>query len=240
MKKLLALGFLCFPLLALSQKLENLKAVAQGDKIIVTYDISQSNAGDKFDIALYASHNNFSSPLQRVNGDVGRGQTPGKDKRIEVDAKNEIANYKGELSFEVRAEVVAMFALTTRMGSIKRGKEQSLDWRGGSKAQDVKIELLKAGVSEGIVGTIANNGNYRWSVPAKQKTGTDYQLRLINGREMITTEEFAIRHKVPTVVKIIPIAIVGVAIGLAGGSKSSSGSPAKDNALAMPPDLGLN
>ena len=239
MKGLLFLGCILLPLLTFSQKLENLKAVVQGEKIIVSYDISQGYDGDKFDISLYASHNNFTSPLQRVNGDVGRGLTPGKEKKIEVDAKNEIGNYKGELSFEVRAEVIAAFALTNNISSAKRGKTVSLAWRGGAKSQDVKIELLKAGVAEGAVGTVANNGTYQWSLPSKQKTGTDYQLRLVNGKETVMTGRFAIKHKVPTLLKALPLVVVAAVVGLVGGSKPGTG-PAKDSNLPIPPDLGLN
>ena len=66
MKKFLRLALLLTPLGGFSQKLENLQAVPQGEKIIITYDISADFAGDKFDISLYASSNNFSSPLQQV------------------------------------------------------------------------------------------------------------------------------------------------------------------------------
>lgn len=236
MKGLLFLGCILLPLITFSQKLENLKAVVQGEKIIVSYDISQGYDGDKFDISLYASHNNFTSPLQRVNGDVGRGLTPGKEKKIEVDAKNEIGNYKGELSFEVRAEVIAAFALTNNISSAKRGKSVSLNWRGGSKNQDVKIELLKVGTAEVIAASVANNGAYEWTIPAKQKPGKDYQVRLVNGRETVTTDIFAIKHKVPTLLKVLPLVVVAAVVGLVGGSKPG---PAKDSKLPLPPDLGL-
>ncbi len=237
MKGLLLLA-LSLPLLSFSQKLENQKAIVQGDKIIVTYDLSLGFPGDKFDVSLYGSHNNFSSPLQRVNGDVGRGLTPGKGKTIEVDARNEIGNYKGELSFEVRAEVIAAFTLTSAVGALKRGKSMSLAWRGGTKNQDVKIELIRGGVSQGAVGSATNNGSYQWTVPPNQKTGSDYQLHLVNGKEEFKTESFSIKHKVPTLLKVIPFIVVAAVVGLAGGSKSASGT-AKDNSLPMPPDLGL-
>ena len=177
----------------------------QGEKIVITYDISADFAGDKFDISLYASSNNFSSPLQQVRGDVGKGQADGKSKRIEWDAKNELGNFKGELSFEVRAEVIAAFMLRNEIKSAKRGKSVQLDWRGGAKNQDVKIELLKAGVSQGVVGTVTNNGTYQWNVAANEKTGSGYQLRFINGKEAVTTQSFSIKHKIPTLLKILPL-----------------------------------
>lgn len=239
MKKLLLLALLS-PLATFSQKLENLKAIPQGEKIIVTYDISSDFPGDKYDIALYASSNNFSSPLQRVTGDVGRGQAEGKGKRIEWDAKNELGNYKGELSFEVRAEVIAAFALKHEVISAKRGKSIQLDWRGGAKNQDVKIELLKEGVVQGVVGTVSNNGTYNWAIASSEKTGVGYQLRFVNGKEIVTTQPFSIKHKIPMVVKVLPLVAVGIIVALSGGSKPSNDATTKDSSLEPPPDMGLN
>lgn len=237
MKKLLCLAFLA-PLAAFSQKLENLKAIPQGEKIVITYDISSDFPGDKYDITLYASSNNFSSPLQRVTGDVGGGQAEGKGKRIEWDAKNELGNYKGDLSFEVRAEVIAAFALKHEIISAKRGKSVQLDWRGGSKNQDVKIELLKEGAVQGEVGTVSNKGTYNWAIASSEKTGAGYQLRLVNGKEIVTTMRFSIQHKVPTLVKVLPLVVIGAIVAaLGGGSKPGA---AKDSSLPTPPDLGLN
>ena len=234
---------LVFPLVFLvsvsgfSQKLENLNAIAQGDRIVITYDINGTLAGDKCDVQIYSSHNNFSTPLQRISGDVGNGLSPGTGKKIEWEAKAELGNYKGDLSFEIRAEVKAVLAFTDAISNTKRGKSLTLAWRGGAKNQEVKMELLKAGVIQGSVATTNNNGNYQWTVPAKQRTGGGYQIRLVNGTEVITTGSFSIKHKIPTFLKILPLMAAGAAVVLLGGS----GGPGKKTSnLAEPPDLGLN
>ena len=239
MKKFL-LPALFAPLIGFSQKLENLIAVTQGEKIIITYDISSSHPGDRYDIALYASSNNFSSPLQQVRGDVGRGQPEGKGKRIEWDAKSELGSYKGELSFEVRAEVIAALELKHEIISAKRGKSVQLDWRGGSKNQDVKIELLKEGAAQGVVGTVENNGTYNWTIASSEKTGSGFQLRFVNGKEIVTTQPFSIKHKIPMLVKVLPLVAVGVIVALSGGSKGTTDTTTKDSNLEAPPDMGLN
>ncbi|MBI1769597.1 MAG: hypothetical protein HYR67_14610 [Bacteroidetes bacterium] len=223
-----------------AQKLENLKAIAQGEKIIITYDLSETFAGDRCDIQLYSSHNNFSMPLQHVSGDIGRGLPAGKGKRIEWEAKIELGNYQGELSFEVRAEVIGLLTFKNGITNAKRGKTVSIVWRGGSKNENVKVELLKDGVLQSGVATTTNIGNYQWNVPLKQKTGGGYQIRLVNGKEMITTDFFSVRHKIPTLLKILPAVAAGVVVGLLSGSKGSSGTPTKSSDLASPPDLGLN
>ena len=234
---------LVFPLVflvsvsAFSQKLENLNAIAQGDRIVITYDINGTLAGDKCDVQIYSSHNNFSTSLQRISGDVGNGLSLGTGKKIEWEAKAELGNYKGDLSFEIRADVKAVLAFTDAISNTKRGKSLTLAWRGGAKNQEVKMELLKAGVIQGSVATTNNNGNYQWTVPAKQRTGGGYQIRLVNGTEVITTGSFSIKHKIPTFLKILPLMAAGGVVVLLGGSKDSG---KKTSNLAEPPDLGLN
>ena len=140
--KRIAFLLLIAPSLTFSQKIGSLKAAAQGDKIIITYDLTGGVSGDKYNISIFASFNNFSSPLHRVTGDVGKGIIEGTGKRIEWESKTELGNFKGQLSFEVQAEVIPAFTLQTKTTSFKRGKTQSIQWRGGDPNQNVKIELF--------------------------------------------------------------------------------------------------
>ena len=236
MKPLLALLFLV-SISSFSQEIENLKAIAQGDRIVITYDINGTLAGDKCDVQIYSSHNNFSTPLQGISGDIGNGLSPGTGKKIEWEAKAELGNYQGELSFEIRAEVKALFAFKNSVTNTKRGKPLTVAWRGGLKSEEVKVTLLKEGVEQSSLATVNNNGDYQWTVPAKQKTGDGYQVRLMNGKETITSDRFAIRHKVPTIVKIMPVVVIGAVVAVVSGSE---GSGTKTSKLAEPPDLGLN
>ena len=234
----LILFLICtFSISAFSQKLENLKAVSAGDRIVITYDLNAEVPGDKYDVQIYSSHNNFSSPLKYISGDMGNSLVPGNGKRIEWEAKKELGNYKGDLSFEIRADVKALFAFKNSVTNTKRGKPLTVAWRGGLKSEEVKVTLLKEGVEQSSLATVNNNGDYQWTVPAKQKTGDGYQVRLMNGKETITSDRFAIRHKVPTIVKILPVVVIGAVVALVGGSKDTG---TKTSNLAAPPDLGLN
>ena len=147
-----------------------------------------------------------------------------------------MGNYQGDLSFEIRAEVKAIFAFKNSVTNTKRGKPLTLAWRGGLKSEEVKVTLLKEGVEQSSLATVSNNGDYQWTVPTKQKTGDGYQVRLVNGKETITSERFSIRHKVPTIVKILPVVVIGAVVAFLGSKNSSD----KDKNLAEPPDLGLN
>jgi hypothetical protein len=237
MKKFLLFALLS-PLLGNAQKIENLRAVVQASEIVITYTISPTNTLDKFDISIYSSHNNYSTPLQQVSGDIGRGIGAGENKRIIWYARNELGDFKGDISFEVRAEVIATFVQTNQFNSVKRGKSIPITWRGGNNSQDVKVELLKGGVIESVIATTSNNGSYSWSIPSKEKVGSDYQIRLTNGKETVVSSSFSIKHKVPTLVKILPVAVIGVVVVLVTGKSKSSTEDAKTN-LPTPPDLGL-
>src|SRR6185295_2614018 len=121
MKKFLLIALLA-PLMSFAQKIENLKAVVNGDEIVITYDISSQNSVDKFTVSVYSSHNNYTVQLQQLSGDVGSNLGVGTGKRIIWYAKNELGDYKGEISFEVHAEVIAGLIQTNQFAFAKRGK----------------------------------------------------------------------------------------------------------------------
>lgn len=235
--KLILILICTFSISAFSQKLENLKAVSAGDRIIITYDLNAEVPSDKYDVQIYSSYNNFSSPLKYLIGDVGNSLTSGIGKRIEWEAKKELGNFKGDLSFEIRAEIKAIFAFKNSVMNTKRGKPLTVAWRGGLKNEEVRVVLLKEGVEQSSLATVNNTGNYQWTVPSKQKTGGGYQVQLVNGKETITSGHFSINHKIPMILKILPVAIIGAVVALTSGSKDSG---TETSNLATPPDLGLN
>ncbi|MBS1543410.1 MAG: hypothetical protein JST14_07235 [Bacteroidetes bacterium] len=239
MKKLfLALILLpSFP--TIGQKIENWNASLQGDKIIISYDLVQGAPGEKYNVSIYGSFDNFASPLQKVTGDVGHGIMGGPGKKVIWDGKTELKGFKGELTFEIRAEVVSALSFRNAAPSAKRGKIMPVQWRGGS-AKEVKVELIKDGVVTHLA-TTSNNGNYDWAVSAKQKTGSGYQLMITCGEESATSPPFAIKPKVPTMIKLIPLVAVAAVAGLAGGGGGSTGNnPPTNQNLPSPPDMGLN
>jgi len=221
-----------FPLLSQGQKIENIHAEVAAEKVVVTYDLVGGEASDSYTVSLYASHNNFRSPLTRVRGDIGAGIEAGRGKRIEWEAKAEMGAFKGELTFEVEAIVVAPLVLKTTLSGVKRSSTQSLQWRGGDHSQNVRIELLKDGQVQNELASVNNNGSFSWTVPGKQKPGNDYTLRLVNGRETVTSTPFTIKPRIPTWVKIaVPVVIAGVLL-IPKGSE-----PSQSNRLPEPPSI---
>jgi hypothetical protein len=225
--------FCIIPSFAFSQKIENLKAEVRGEKVIVNYDLDLGTTG-KYKISLYSSHNNFETAVNRVTGDVGDGVTAGKNKQLVWNSKAELGNFKGKLIFEVRAELILPLAFIASTHSARRGKVLSIKWKGGDTRKGVKLELLDGGVVTSSLGTTPNRAAFDWTIPANQKIGNDYQVRITNANEIVTTQPFSIKHRIPLLVKLIPLVIVAVV--LLPHFKSNSTT---DNALPRPPDLGL-
>ena len=229
--------FFCGNLAA--QKIENVKATVNGDDIIITYDLS-GKEGQEFKINLYASNSNFSKPIIKASGDIGSRITPGKDKRVVWNAKNEIPEYKGDLVIEVRGEagvvssssVRPLSFLTPSGGGVKRGKVMSISWSGGSPPENVELNLVKDGAVIEKISNQSNNGVYSWQVPKGTKTGS-YQLKLTGTSSgEVTSSTFKIKPKVSLLVKVLPVVAVGAVVAILLGGDDSK----KADDLPTPPE----
>jgi hypothetical protein len=218
-----------------AQRIENVRASTVDDKIIVTYDINGASEGQKFKSQLFSSHNNFSSPLIHVAGDVGLGNEllAGNTKRIEWNVKSEITDYTGDVTFEVRAEVIAAPLLLTSpqlSAKFKRGKILNINWKGGMPSENVRLELLKGGSTVSPITQLSNVGNYSWSIPKKTKKGSDYQIKLTSDRQSVVSNNFKIKNRTPFIVKALPVLAAGAVVYLI-----TSGGKKEDNSLPEPP-----
>jgi len=230
-----ALAFaLLVPVAAFSQKVENTRAEVVGDKIIVTYDLIQGEQGDSYAVSLFSSFNNFRSALTQVSGDVGSGVKLGLGKKITWEAKQEMGSYRGSVTFEVEAVLVAPLMLKSPIESSKRGAKVPLVWRGGNQQKNVKIELLKEGEVVAIIDNVANQGTYEWQMSSAVKAGKDYSVRLTNGSETATSPPFDVKRKIPVWALVaVPVVVAGVLLL----PKSSSDSLTKTDRLPAPPSI---
>ena len=247
MKKLLHLALCVFVSSAFAQNVIIKKVELQGDKVIVHYELDDSNPNHEYQLQLYASKDNFAAPLIKVKGDVGDEIKPGSDKKIEWNIREELGGYKGRISLEVRGKVFIPFARLQNFDSkkgYKRGKSYNLTWKPGN-TNPLNIELYKGGERVGGENNHPNNGTYTLFVPAKAKPGKDYRLKVSdakNTQDVIYTSYFKVTPKVPLVVKILPLLAVGVVVAaLAGGGGDDPVTPgggAKETGLPKAPDPG--
>jgi hypothetical protein len=200
-----------------AQKASIKKVELAGEKIIVWYDLEDSNPANEYQIQLYSSQSNFNSALTKVAGDVGLEIKPGYDKKIEWNVKEEIGPYKGRLSLEVRGRV---FMAVARINSIsagenfKRGKSHLINWRPGNN-NPVNIELLKDGKPVSTELNQSNSGAFRLLIPQHSKVGKDYTIRITdtrNSADFAISESFAVKRKIPLAAKVLPVLAIGGAL----------------------------
>jgi len=225
-----------------AQRIENVKASAVDDKVVVTYDINEAVDGQKFKVRLYSSYDNFTNPLTMVSGDVGQNSEllAGTNKRIEWNAKSELKRFDGDITFEVRADVIASAAriLGPSLGAkYKRGRNLDIEWKGIGSSQIVKLELLKGGYPLSSIGETSNRSSYTWSIPKNAKKGKDYQIKLTSNNTVVTSDIFAIKSRTPLIVKVLPVLVVGgvVAALAGGGGGGGDNGPTPSSDLPTPP-----
>lgn len=214
-----------------AQTIENVRSSFQNKKVTIVYDIVGAKAGQEFNIQVFSSHNGFATPLTYLSGDVGHGVKPGVSKKIEWDVQGELKNFSGEITLDVRAEIVMAWLFVqpkSGTGFVRRGKDFVIMWQGGVSTDNVKLEYIYEGKTI-TIGESKNTGQLTWSVPADLTKGAGYELRLTSGGHS-TTENFLVKSKLPLLLKLSPIALVGI------GAIFLIPKPEKNNPLPEPPD----
>jgi hypothetical protein len=224
-----------------AQKVAVKKVELAGQKIIVHYDLDDSNPNNEYQIYLYGSQNNFSTALAKVTGDVGNEVQPGINRKIEWNVTEELGPYKGKLSLEVRGKVYLPFVKLQNFDvnkKYKKGKTYPIQWKAGTNTP-IHIELYKG--SERVTGELnhPNNGSYSMSVPSSVKPGKDYRLKITdskNSDEVVYSGYFKVAPKIPLLVKVLPIvAVGGIVAALSGGGGGGGGNtPPANNGEAIP------
>lgn len=263
---LILLGMLIFSNhTARSQRVENIRANANGDIVNITYDLISLNENHLFEIRVYGSHNNYTFPLSLVSGEVGSDIKPGLNKSIVWRTADELGTYRGDIIFQIRGSVTGEVVVepppqveappietepteesipdliinNPRSGSaFKIGKSMPLQWLGGKRDEDIKIELFKSNMMLRNVGTSPNNGSFNWTVPRDIK-GSDFKIKLFNintPESAVFSGDFKIKGKTALIIKLLPLFAAGgaAAFFLLGGDGGETTGP---EPLPVPPDV---
>ncbi|MFZ5998910.1 MAG: Ser-Thr-rich GPI-anchored membrane family protein [Bacteroidota bacterium] len=203
------------------------KVELSGNKVIVYYELDDNNPNNEYLMSLYASKDNFATPLTKVKGDVGPEVKPGAGKKIEWAITEEYGEYVGKLALEVRGKVYVPVVKLQNFDAAKvykRGKSYDLTWKAGGN-NPINIELYKGG--QRIEGTVnhPNNGAYTLFIPAHAKRGDDYRLKISdakNSEDIVYSNFFRVRPKVSMLLKAgLPLVLIGGIIAIL--PKSSGG-----------------
>lgn len=210
-----------------------------GQKVIVHYDLEDSNPNNEYSLGLYASRDNFSTALLRVTGDIGTEITPGTDKKVIWNVAEELGNYKGRLSLELRGKVFTPIVKLQQFDidkKYKRGKSYPLKWKPGN-SNPVNIELFKGG--QRISGEVnhPNSGSSLLSIPSDAAKGDDYRLKITDTKNpdgIIYSGTFSVVPKIPMLLKVlVPVALVGGAAAALSGGSGGNENP-QQNATEIP------
>ncbi len=241
MKQILLLFFCLAAFSVTAQSVAIKKIEVAGDDIVVHYDLDDSNPNNEYQLSLFASRDNFASALTKVTGDIGSEVKPGTDKKVRWNAREELGNYKGRLSLEIRGKVFIPFVKLQNFDtkkSYKRGKSYLLNWKAGN-TNPVHIEVYKGG--QRISGEMnqPNNGSHTFYLPGGVKPGGDFRIKISDAKqtdEVLFTPSFKVKPKIPLLLKLLPVAaIAGGLVFLAGQEGGGSGpAPTPENEIPDP------
>jgi hypothetical protein len=215
-----------------------------GDKIVIHYDLEDSNPNHFYRIQLFSSNDNFAYPLNKVSGDVGLDIKPGTGKHIEWKAIEELKEVSGKISLEIRGKVFVPFVRFQAgdlKNSYKRGKLLPLHWAAGNNTS-IHIELYRG--SEKVLSelNVPNSGSYSLILPNHAKPGKHYRIKMTSSKtaeEFLYTDFFKVKRKVPLVVKILPVIAMGTAAAMVmNTAKKDKGNDNNNNgSVEDPPAL---
>lgn len=187
-------------------------------KITIYYDLLDT-LGRGYSINVYASRDNFIAPLEKISGDAGLEIKPGKNKKIVWDAPAELGpKFDGRMSLEVRGRVYIPFVRFEKFEeykTIKRGKPYDITWTGGNAQNILNFDLYKGDKKITTIPNVANVGRHKITLPTSVKPGKDYRFKISDSKnkdEVVYTGNFAVKRKVPLLLKVLPVVLVGSAI----------------------------
>lgn len=207
-----------------------------GDKLIVSYNLVDTVKNRNYTVSLYSSKDNFLNPVQKVSGDAGLEIAPGLNKKIVWNAKEELgANFEGKVAVEIRGRLYVPFVKFLGFEDYKvrkRGVPFVITWSGGTRQNVLNFDLYNGDTKVWTQAGIGNTGNYEMTIPKSVKPGSNYRFRISDSKnkdEIVYTDKFIIKRKIPLLVQMIPL------VGVAAGAYFLTGDKEKKNGIASPP-----
>ena len=216
---------------SIAQKISISWVEIAGNKLIIHYNLDDTNPNHEYAVSVFSSKDNFSAPLTKVTGDVGNEVIPGSNKSITWSITDELGNYRGDIELEIRSKVFLPFLKLTNFEGekkYKRGKNYPIVWTSGNLNGQVDLELYSKEDRVLRESNIPNTGKYDWFIPGNVKPGKEYRIKFTNTRnreEVVYSKVFRIVPKIPTALKFGALAVIGggiAALGGGGGGKSGS------------------
>lgn len=190
------------------------------DKVFIFYDLIDTIASRTYTVNLYSSRDSYVSPLQKIQGDIGLEVKPGRNRKITWNAKDELGgDFEGKVGLEVRGKLYIPFIRFQGFKDHvvrKRGVPFDIVWSGGRANSLINFELLK---DDKLVTVPQNNvaatvGKATIKIPKNIKPGYNYRFRIVDSKnkdDVVYTDAFRVKRKIPLALQIIPVLAVGYA-----------------------------
>jgi len=232
---------------ALAQRITNLNTTLIGENIEITYDLIDDKGGQTFDLQFYSSHDNYTSPLINITGEVGEEITPGTNKKAIWEAKKELGGFKGQLFIEIRGIVTPPFVriLSPKTGDkFKPGKNMEILWD-TDVTGSLGIDLYWNGSKVSTVTGAASAGKYNWTLGKDITKQSGYYLVFTSGSKAGKTVEslpFTVSGGMPIWAVVAGVAVVGGVVGvvMSGGEEPPVDDPVVNTDIPDPIKPGGN
>ncbi len=228
-KSLSVLILLSAPLLAGAQEFSIKKVELTSEAVVLHYDLIDTVKARTYTINLYSSKDSYLAPLQKVKGDAGLEVRPGLNKKIVWSSKEELgAAFRGDIELEVRGRAYIPFIKFDGFQDeqvIKRGKPKTMIWSGGTRQNILNFSLYKGDEYIDVIPNVANSGSYDMVIPTSVKPGKGYYFLVSDSKnkdQVMKTNTFRVKRKIPLGLKLLPFVAIGVAIPFLGGSDGPS------------------
>lgn len=191
------------------------------DKLQLHYDLLDSLEDRFYSIRLYSSADGYLNPLTKIMGDAGLEVRPGKDKIVSWAIREELApDFNAKVSIEIRAKIFVPFISTESINQYKvykRKRKYNLTWKGGTPQNILNFDLYRNEEKITSFPNLANVGHHELELPTHIKPGKNYRFRISdvkNKDEVVYTDTFKVKRKIPLVMKVIPGLMIGSVIYL--------------------------
>lgn len=210
-----------FTLPSLAQSLELRSVELKENKMELHYDLLDSVEDRFYSIRLYSSADEYLNPLAKISGDAGLEVKPGKGKVVTWALRDELSpEFTGKVAVELRAKIFVPFINTESINHYKvykRKRKYNLTWKGGTPQNILNFDLYHGENKITSFPNLANVGHHELEFPAHVKPGNNYRFRISDAKnkdEVVYTNTFRVKRKVPLVMKVIPGLMAGSMIYL--------------------------
>ena len=202
-----------------SQEVRIKEVRLKGEKVEIMYDLVDDRTDRSYSIQLYNSADNFIQPMRMVEGDAGIDIPVGQNKLLIWRAKEELGSFDGSMSLELKGNIYIPFIDLDGLEEgmvFKRTKPFDLIWSGGRGDNVLNFELYQG---DNVIASFEerpNVGNTTMEIPSNIRPGDNYRFRISDSRnkdEIVFSNSFSVRRKIPLGLKIGAAFFVGAVTG---------------------------